>query len=122
MSSGSLSFRCDIGSFMSPFYSRALQNDNGYPFKFNKKQSSICLCFAMTINKAQGQTILNIGIYFQSVFSHRQLYITLSRGISIKTTKVWIKLIGNSKLPSNCTKDIVYRKKNTSMQVLHLNF
>ncbi|XP_015060268.1 ATP-dependent DNA helicase PIF1-like [Solanum pennellii] len=38
------------------------QNE-GYPFKFIGKQLSVRLCFAMTINKAQGQTIHNVGLY-----------------------------------------------------------
>ena len=38
-------------------------NDNGYPFKFKRKQFSIHLCFAMTINKAQEQTIPITKIY-----------------------------------------------------------
>ena len=56
--------------------------NEGYPFKFIRKQFPIRLCFAMTINKAQGQTIHNVGLYLpQHVFSHGQLYMALSRGI-----------------------------------------
>ncbi|XP_052626830.1 uncharacterized protein LOC128133429 [Lactuca sativa] len=50
------------------------------------------LSFAMTINKAQGQTIPNVGVYLpESVFSHGQLYVALSRGISRVNTKVLVK-------------------------------
>ena len=43
----------------------------------------------MTINKAQGQTIPNVGVYLpESVFSHGQLYIALSRGVSRKS--IWV--------------------------------
>ena len=53
------------------------------PFKFKRKQFPIRLSFAMTINKAQGQTIPNVGIYLpEPVFSHGQLYVALSRGVS----------------------------------------
>ncbi|RCV37930.1 hypothetical protein SETIT_8G102700v2 [Setaria italica] len=49
----------------------------------------ICLSFAMTINKAQVQTITNVGIYLpEPVFAHGQLYIALSRGVSHETT--WV--------------------------------
>ena len=37
--------------------------DISLPFKVNRKLFAIRLCFAMTINKAQGQTIPNVGIY-----------------------------------------------------------
>lgn len=62
-----------------------------YPFHFRRNQFPIRLCFAMTINKAQGQTIPNVGVYLpRPVFSHGQLYVALSRGTSMSTTKVLI--------------------------------
>ncbi|GAA0185858.1 hypothetical protein LIER_33146 [Lithospermum erythrorhizon] len=46
----------------------------------HRRQIPIRLCFAMTINKAQGQTLDFVGIYLkQPVFSHGQLYVALSR-------------------------------------------
>ncbi|XP_062232422.1 uncharacterized protein LOC133929645 [Phragmites australis] len=57
--------------------------DISLPFRFKRKQFPIRLSFAMIINKAQGQTIPNVGIYLpEPVFSHRQLYVALSRGVS----------------------------------------
>ena len=38
------------------------------PFKFKRKQFPIRLSFAMTINKAQGQTIPNVGIYLPELY------------------------------------------------------
>nr|GEW94459.1 hypothetical protein [Tanacetum cinerariifolium] len=62
--------------------------DDIFPFKLKRKQFPVRLSFAMTINKAQGQTIHNVGVYLpDSVFSHGQLYMALSRGISRETTK-----------------------------------
>ena len=79
------------------------------PFKFKRKQFPIRLSFAMTINKAQGQTIPNVGIYLpEPVFSHGQLYVALSRGVSLRTT--WLLAKPNKEIdPSEKrTKNIVY--------------
>jgi ATP-dependent DNA helicase PIF1 len=63
--------------------------DINLPFKFKQKQFPIRLSFAMTINKAQGQTIPIVGIYLpEPVFAHGQLYVALSRGVSRQTT--WV--------------------------------
>jgi hypothetical protein len=47
------------------------------------------LSFAMTINKAQGQTIPTVRIFLpEHVFSHGQLYVALSRAASCEHVKV----------------------------------
>ncbi|XP_021725126.1 uncharacterized protein LOC110692441 [Chenopodium quinoa] len=63
-----------------------------YPFKFQRKQLPIKLSFAMTINKAQGQTLSQVGLYLNSpCFSHGQLYIGLSRAQPSAQIKVLSK-------------------------------
>ena len=63
--------------------------DISLPFKFKRKQFPIRLSFAMTINKAQGQTIPIVGIYLpEPVFAHGQLYVALSRGMSRQTRSI----------------------------------
>ena len=43
----------------------------------------------MTVNKAQGQTIPNVGMYFlEPVYSHGQLYVALSRATARSTIKI----------------------------------
>ena len=55
-------------------------NKTGLSFQLHWRQFPICLAFALTINKAQGQSVCFIGIDLQEpVFSHGQLYIALSR-------------------------------------------
>jgi len=62
------------------------------PFVLSRKQFPVRLSFAITINKSQGQTIPNVGIYLpRHVFRHGQLYVALSRGDSQNSTKVLIK-------------------------------
>ncbi|GJX85202.1 ATP-dependent DNA helicase PIF1-like protein [Tanacetum coccineum] len=72
-----------------PIIPLAPSEEDMFPFKLKRTQFLVRLSFAMTINKAQEQTILNVGVYLlDSVFSHGQLYIALSRGISRTTTKI----------------------------------
>nr|XP_027071816.1 uncharacterized protein LOC113696630 [Coffea arabica] len=62
---------------------------NGIPFK--RTQFPVKLCFAMAINKSQGQTLDRVGIYqHEPVFSHGQLYVALSRSKMASAVKVLI--------------------------------
>jgi ATP-dependent DNA helicase PIF1 len=50
------------------------------PYEFKRLQFPIKLCFAMTINKAQGQTLSVAGIDLRkNCFSHGQFYVACSR-------------------------------------------
>ncbi|XP_074315741.1 uncharacterized protein LOC141651951 [Silene latifolia] len=77
-----------------------------YPFHFRRKQFAIKLCFAMTINKAQGQTLHKVGIFLpNSVFSHGQLYVALSRAKKREDVTVAIS-------PQNSTDECWRETKN----------
>ena len=59
------------------------------PIEFSRRQFPVRLAFAMTINKAQGQSIKYVGIDLCTpVFSHGQLYVALSRCTSSDRIKV----------------------------------
>ena len=64
-------------------------NSDMFPFRFKRKQFPIRLSFAMTIHKAQGQTIPIVGVYLpEPVFSHGQLYVALSRATAKRNIKI----------------------------------
>lgn len=82
-------------------------SDKESPFVFKRRQFPVKLCYAMTINKSQGQSLNRIGIYLpRPVFGHGQLYIALSRATSANRLKILVKK-HEGQLP-NCTKNIVY--------------
>ena len=72
------------------------------------------LGFALTINKAQGQTLSQTGIYLPNpVFSHGQLYVALSRSASKTKTKIFISDVKGRQgtfpdKPGVYTKNVVY--------------
>ncbi|XP_073121078.1 uncharacterized protein [Henckelia pumila] len=85
--------------------------NEGYPFRFKRKQFPIKLCFAMTINKSQGQTIPIIGVYLPDpVFSHGQLYVAMSRGVSMKFIRFLIKPDVSNSYDTSLTKNVVYKE------------
>ncbi|XP_066310921.1 uncharacterized protein [Miscanthus floridulus] len=66
-------------------------DDEMFPFQFKRKQFPIRLSFAMTVNKSQGQTIPNVGVYLPtSVFSH-----AFSDGVQVLGTP---SILSNAKL------------------------
>jgi hypothetical protein len=50
------------------------------PFKWARRKLPVRAAFAMTINKAQGQSLRRVGIFLnEACFSHGQLYVAASR-------------------------------------------
>jgi len=84
-------------------------SDPGLPFKFMRRQFSVTLCFAMTINKSQRQSLSHVGIYLpKPVFTHGQLYVALSRVTSRKGLKLLI--LTEDGAVTNETVNVVYRE------------
>ena len=84
-------------------------SDPDCPIPFERMQFPVRLCFAMTINKAQGQTLDYVGIYLREpVFSHGQLYVALSRAKNSNSVKILIKPSLSDLSSDDTTPNIVY--------------
>jgi ATP-dependent DNA helicase PIF1 len=78
------------------------------PFTLIRRQFPFLIAFALTINRSQGQSFKNVGIYLPSpVFSHGQLYVALSRCKSMEKIK---DLIQHDPSDHKHTKNIVYQE------------
>ena len=66
------------------------------PFPMARYQIPIRLCFAMSINKSQGQSIRIVGVDLRNpVFTHGQLYVALSRVTSVSGISVLLPSVGS---------------------------
>ena len=71
------------------------------PFEFKRLQFPLKVCFAMTINKAQGQSLKVVGLHLEKpCFSHGQLYVGCSRVGKADNLYIYA--------PDGKTKNIVY--------------
>jgi ATP-dependent DNA helicase PIF1 len=87
----------------------SLSEDLSLPFKFKRKQFFVRLSFAMTITKAQDQMLSTVGAYLpEPVFSHGQLYVALSKGVSQESTWVLCKPSKEVDPKGNITRNLVY--------------
>lgn len=84
-------------------------SDTKLPFRMRRRQFPIAVAFAMTINKSQGQSLKEVGLYLpRPVFSHGQLYVALSRVTSKKGLKVLI--VDKDGEPQSQTMNVVFKE------------
>ena len=83
--------------------------DREFTFEWSRRQFPVRVCFAMTINKSQGQTLQNVGIWLNdSCFAHGQLYVAVSRVGCPSMVKFAIRRCHGS--PDTATRNVVYRE------------
>jgi hypothetical protein len=86
-----------------------IPSDSNVAITFQRRQFPLSLCFAMTINKSQGQTLSNVGLFLpRPVFSHGQLYVAISR---VKTREgLKILALDDSGNVSTSATNVVYEE------------
>ncbi|XP_027166434.1 uncharacterized protein LOC113766438 [Coffea eugenioides] len=92
------------------------ENNSDSPVSFERIQFPVRPCFAMTINKAQGQTLDFVGIYLREpAFSHGQLYVAMSRAKNSSSIKILIKPSIFDDQDDSITENIVYTEEEKNM-------
>jgi ATP-dependent DNA helicase PIF1 len=86
---------------------RLLPSDANVTISFQRRQFPLCVCFGMSINKSQGQTLAHVGLYLsRPVFTHGQLYVAVSR---VKTRSgLKILILDGTGMSTTSTINVVY--------------
>ena len=83
--------------------------DVKWPFTLQRRQFPVRVCYAMTINKSQGQTLSRVGLYLKKpVFTHGQLYVAISRATSRSGLRILIE--NDDGTCGSQTRNVVYRE------------
>lgn len=88
-------------------------NAREVPFDMTRVQFPVRLCFAMTINKSQGQSLGRVGVHLLNpCFAHGQLYVALSRATNVEHLSILLP-------EDRCRTDANGRRLFTTMNVLY---
>jgi ATP-dependent DNA helicase PIF1 len=81
--------------------------EGSFPFNFSRRQFPVKVCYGMTINKSQGQSIDMVGLDLEDdVFVHSQTYVGFSRVKSYDRIRVKV----NKDKGPNKVKNIVWKE------------
>lgn len=79
--------------------------------KLSRRQFPVQSAFAMTINKAQGQTLRNVAVsLLDPVFLHGQLYMALSRVTSLNNLEIILPKDQSNQQQARDTKNVVFQE------------
>ncbi|XP_074303209.1 uncharacterized protein LOC141637635 [Silene latifolia] len=91
--------------------------DPKVPFILKRRQYPLKPCYAMTINKSQGQSLTHVGVYLpKPVFSHGQLYVAASRTTTPQGLRFFID--DSDQNFKGYTRNIVYKEVFSNLPVI----
>ena len=83
--------------------------DKEYSFDWSRRQFPVRVAFACTVNKSQGQSMKNVGLWLpHSVFGHGQLHVAVSRSGDNKNFTIAHK--PEKETPANRLLNVVYKE------------